>query len=156
MVRKLFQKFNQTFGFTPTESKVVFFLVIMFVLGFGMRIFAPGGRNRAQFDYKRLDSIFEARSAATIPPETSMTVRTSEEESGPAVHVKQAPAVVDINTATKEELVSLPGIGEAMAKRIIAFRQEHGKLRSVDDLKKVKGIGAKKFEQIAPYCIVGR
>lgn len=48
---------------------------------------------------------------------------------------------ININTATIEELKSLPGIGETMAKRIDEYRKEHGSFASVNDMTKVKGIG---------------
>ncbi len=55
---------------------------------------------------------------------------------------------LDINTASKEELVKVKGIGEKKAERIIAYREEHGEFKSVDELKNVKGIGNKIVEII--------
>lgn len=46
-----------------------------------------------------------------------------------------------INTATMEELMLLPGIGESRAKEIVAFREENGGIDSIEELRKVKGIG---------------
>ena len=54
---------------------------------------------------------------------------------------------IDINTATEKELTTVPGIGHVMAARIIAARP----FRSADDLKRVSGIGKKKYAQIRPY-----
>jgi predicted flap endonuclease-1-like 5' DNA nuclease len=54
---------------------------------------------------------------------------------------------IDINTATEKELTTVPGIGHVMAARIIAVRP----FRSADDLKRVSGIGEKKYAQIRPY-----
>jgi DNA uptake protein ComE-like DNA-binding protein len=54
---------------------------------------------------------------------------------------------IDINTATEKELTTVPGIGHVMAARIIAARP----FRSADDLKRVSGIGKKKYTQIRPY-----
>lgn len=48
---------------------------------------------------------------------------------------------VDLNTATEEELMLLPGIGETLAGRIVEYRQEHGPFSSVDDLLAIPGIG---------------
>ena len=54
---------------------------------------------------------------------------------------------IDINTATEKELTTVPGIGYVIAARIIAARP----FRSADDLKRVSGIGEKKYAQIRPY-----
>lgn len=55
---------------------------------------------------------------------------------------------VNINTATKEELMTLDGVGEATAEKIIAYRQEHGSFSSIEEIKEVSGIGDKKYEAI--------
>ena len=54
---------------------------------------------------------------------------------------------IDVNTATEKELTTVPGIGHVMAGRIIAARH----FRSADDLKRVSGIGEKKYAQIRPF-----
>lgn len=56
--------------------------------------------------------------------------------------------LVNINTATKEELDTLPGIGPATAQKILDYRNEHGNFQTLDDLKNVKGIGETKFAKI--------
>lgn len=55
---------------------------------------------------------------------------------------------IDLNTATLCELDSLPGIGLAMAKRILEFRRKNGLFRRVEDLMNVRGIGERKFLKI--------
>jgi competence ComEA-like helix-hairpin-helix protein len=64
-------------------------------------------------------------------------------------HAKEKiePGRIDINTATEKELKMIPGVGPVMASRIIAARP----FRSADDLKKVNGIGDKKYAKIRPY-----
>ena len=56
-------------------------------------------------------------------------------------------AVININTATEGELVSLNGIGSSKAQEIILYREMFGDFKSVDELEKVKGIGAKTIEK---------
>ena len=64
-------------------------------------------------------------------------------------------ALININTATAEELEALPHIGPTLAQRIIDYRTEHGPFQSVDDLIKVKGIGATLLETLRPLVTVG-
>jgi len=63
---------------------------------------------------------------------------------------------VDLNQATAQELTTLPGIGEAMAKRILDFREANGPFKRVEDLMKIKGIGEKSFEKLRPHVRVGK
>ena len=74
------------------------------------------------------------------PPDTPDAKRSHAKEKTPL-------GKIDINTATEKELTTVPGIGHVMAARIIAARP----FRSADDLKRVSGIGDKKYEQIRPY-----
>jgi len=62
--------------------------------------------------------------------------------------------VLNINTADAAELQMLPGIGEATAQNIIAFREANGPFTSIDDLIKVKGIGEKRFDAVRSYLIL--
>jgi competence protein ComEA len=59
-----------------------------------------------------------------------------------------ALAVVNINTATKEELTTLKGVGDKRAQEIIDYRKKHGNFKSVDELEKVPGIGPGLMKQI--------
>ena len=58
---------------------------------------------------------------------------------------------VNINTASKEELMSLPGIGETKALAILAYRQENGPFSSIEEIKKVEGIKEAVFSKIKVY-----
>ena len=57
---------------------------------------------------------------------------------------------IDLNTAAREDLLELPGIGDKLAERIVAYRKSHGAFRNVEELRKVKGIGKKRMEQVRP------
>lgn len=63
-------------------------------------------------------------------------------------------ALVNINTATLEELETLPSIGEVRAQAIITYRETNGGFRTIDDIKEVSGIGEKIFADISPYITV--
>ena len=80
-------------------------------------------------------------------PAASITRRSPVETSGSRAKEKIPLGKIDINTATEKELTTVPGIGHVMASRIIAARP----FRSADDLKRVSGIGEKKYAQIRPY-----
>ena len=64
-------------------------------------------------------------------------------------------AKVNINTATAQELTSLPGIGQVKAEAIVKYREANGPFKSVDDITKVNGIGPKKLEKIRNEITVG-
>ena len=57
---------------------------------------------------------------------------------------------LDINRATLTQLDTLPGIGPVTAQRIIAYRSKVGRINSLDELKKISGLGGMKFEEIKP------
>jgi competence protein ComEA len=61
---------------------------------------------------------------------------------------------IDLNAATAEELDVLPGVGPATATAIVAYREEHGRFGSVEELLEVRGIGDAKLEQLRPLVRV--
>lgn len=61
---------------------------------------------------------------------------------------------VDLNLATRGELESLPGVGPALAERIVREREERGLFRKVSDLRRVRGIGPKTMERLRPWICV--
>lgn len=73
----------------------------------------------------------------------------------PAAQSKPSPSgVVNINTATADQLAYLPRVGPAAAGRIIEYRSANGGFQKVTDLMQVKGIGDKTFELLKPYIAV--
>lgn len=61
---------------------------------------------------------------------------------------------IDLNIATKAELRLIPGIGDALAQRIVEYRDRNGDFRSVDELRKVSGIGPKTLERVRHHLFV--
>ena len=66
----------------------------------------------------------------------------------------ESPAQININTATVQQLQLLPGIGEALAQRIVDYRQTNGMFRSTEELMNVSGIGETKFANIKDFITV--
>jgi len=130
----MWKRFTDWLAFTRTEQNVLLFLVGAFVLGSGIRLFHDDSRAIPWTQYTSTDSIFSELSAATVAPGQRFPV--------------------NINSASKADLVALPGIGDVTAERIITTREESGPFGSVDDLLRVKGITKKKLEQLKPFITI--
>lgn len=90
----------------------------------------------------------EANSAAeTISSAQTQTDSTSQDQGG-------NDGKINLNTASKEQLMQLTGIGDKKADEIIAYRQQNGNFKTIDDLKNVSGIGDKTFEKISSQITV--
>ena len=155
---KLLSSLHETFGFTRNELKVILILSTTLAIGLGVRwygrTFPPPQREAAQeFDYARQDSLFLARSRMLDPIGRDLPLDDSAREGTTTDRI--LPAVIDINSASKEELLLLPGIGEKYAGRIILHRKEHGPFRTVEQLLAVRGIGPKTLERIRPFIAAG-
>lgn len=87
-----------------------------------------------------------ARSDSSGAPDT-----TALPEKPVAPKRRAGPLMVDLNSASEAELEQLPRIGPALAARIVAYRQENGPFRALDDLMSVKGIGKATFAQLLPH-----
>ena len=83
---------------------------------------------------------------------TTATVTVTAEHALPPEEVEVT--LVDLNTAEAEELATLPGIGEGLAKRIVDYRTEHGPFEGPEGLMEVSGIGEKKLEELRDYITV--
>jgi len=62
---------------------------------------------------------------------------------------------IDVNRASADELVALPGVGPARAEAIVALRESRGGVGSLDELLDVKGIGPKTLERLRPFAVAG-
>lgn len=90
-------------------------------------------------------------------PEKFMTTPAlpPENNQNPAEEIKEISFPISINQADKEEIMALPGIGEVLAERIIAYRKEYGNFSSVAELVHVEGIGQKRLNEISDLITVG-
>ena len=88
----------------------------------------------------------------TAAPQQTVSVKT--QIAVPQEELVPEPLLVDINTAGVEELCRLPGIGEELARRIIAYRTENGPFADTQAIMHVSGIGQGKWEAMAGMITV--
>lgn len=105
-----------------------------------------GASNKVNLAQKLQDESF-----IFIPSEEEYEL--SKEDSAPMLHFQPPGAssntqLVNINTAEQLQLESLPGIGPVLAERIVSYRQQHGPFKVLADLKKVSGIGEKRYQDL--------
>ncbi len=169
----LLSRLQEFAGVTKNEATVALVIVFGLLIGVIVRTFGGGGEQSkynaalAKTVYQILDSIALAEKQSytgiddpsayanevlsdidSLNPQTRYTNSAAKKKALPT-------RKVNISSATKAELIRLPGIGEAMAERIIAQRKSTP-FTSTNDLMQVKGIGKKKFEKLEPYIVAGK
>lgn len=154
------KRFSIKIGFKENELKILFFILSIFVIGIllkyalGINSFYISGADAGQKVLLRTDSPGknnnnEYLSQKKVESESELSdfstnnikrkyKKSSEGENG----------LINLNTATSEELTKLPGIGKKTAERIVEFRNHRGRFNKISELMKVKGIGKAKFEKI--------
>lgn len=120
-----------------TRIQILTLLTCIFA-AFTVGLFAGRNLNRTPVQIRSLPSVTTA-AAGAVPEDTAPT----------------EPVIIDINTATSEQLQTLPGIGPVIADRIVAYREENGAFGSVGELMNVPGIGEKKLEDIWDLVTIG-
>lgn len=95
-----------------------------------------------------LPSVSFSTTSTSIERESGHPTSISSGGAGDGSDSSVIPEMVEINTANVEELMTLPGIGEVIAQRIIHYREENGPFSYISEIQQVKGIGEKTYEQI--------
>lgn len=99
--------------------------------------------------------LYQSLSAEYIKKEGSVAAEVFESaDSVSSSRTEPTIEKININTASKEELIKLNGIGETIAQNIIDYRDEYGKFESIEEIINVKGIGKAKFNDIKDYITV--
>jgi len=173
----VFQKLN----FTKNEIRVLFVLFIILFLGLGIK-YLKGviSNDSAIFDYTKSDILFNGKSdnLSSVLGDTNIVVDSlfSKEEFKTIDSIRKnedslksldgkkkkkgkkgddlKEKSININSASKEQLVLLPGIGDATAEKILTYRKEVGSFKKIEDIMKIKGIGAKKFEKLKMFITI--
>lgn len=101
-------------------------------------------------DWSPAERIIYASSSCEAAPSSPSTSPAM--SSAPTV---SAAGLIDLNTADKAQLMTLDGVGEVIAQRILDYRESHGGFASVDELLEVEGIGEKRLAAWRPYLTVG-
>jgi comEA protein len=151
-------------GFTGQDLIIISFLLITFTAGLVIKVI--GWKETQNFDYSKADSKFEQQlkdrfaelEKNNISPSgnqklallknlsDSLTAEKDRQENEDLL--SRFDKKININLAFSTDLQRLPGIGKVTADRIIEYREQNSKFDKIEDLMKVKGIGAKKFEKI--------
>jgi competence protein ComEA len=108
-----------------------------------------GGSRFQPVDKFRLPDVLRMPTITGLPAPAPAAAQEPERDTP-----KRAGALVNINTASAQELEDLPGIGEHMAQRIIEYRQKHGPFKRLEDLMEVRGIGEKNFLKLKPLITI--
>ena len=138
--------------FTDKESAAISFLTVTFLLGMGV-------------DYYR-DKRVEDRLAESIPrliaedkkfKEAAAMLQSEFDISSIVTKLNDDGTLhsIEVNRASLNGLMLLPGIGPTLAGRIVDMRDSIGSFQSVDELLDIKGIGKNKLNKIRPYIIIG-
>ena len=129
---------------TKNEKKVLLFLVSFLVIGMGLNYFKNQfSPDLPYFTNEIYDSLFTEKAK-------DFEKLSDKNNSGKVTEDLK----ININTANKTELMELPGVGEEIADRIMIYRNDNGLFKMKKDLRKVKGIGEKKFKKISPHVVL--
>ncbi|HHM01586.1 MAG TPA: helix-hairpin-helix domain-containing protein [Caldithrix abyssi] len=150
---------------SKSEKQALLVFTSVLVVAYGVQWLGPAGGAAPRFDYAPADSLYDVLAADTLvrttetelkknvrPPKTAEKKNRRRKKS-----IKKLPPLksIDINSATKNDLVKLPHIGPVTARNILEYRRENGPFRSIRDLLKVKRIGPKTLEKISPFLLIG-
>jgi len=172
--KRRFFFWTERLNITRGERRFVVTAIVLFLITWFADILITPVHTVDPDDYKSIDSLYQhyveritkrdsliqryyytspddsENIASGLPFAIPGDVRISQSKTK-TLHTRPDSQSVDVNHADSTALVSLPGIGPIIAKKIIDYRTSHGPFPDMKSLKKVSGIGEKKFAKILPY-----
>ncbi|MBK8981781.1 MAG: helix-hairpin-helix domain-containing protein [Ignavibacteria bacterium] len=161
---------TKSISFTKSEIRVIVFISIAVTTGFCVKYYKSLSEEsiNSAYDFSRSDSVFREKSLKIYAGNKNGNSPDIADEKGIYKMLKASDDsvrrnekltadneppdfTVDLNTAGIEELTELPGVGEAIAARIISYRDANKRFKNINELMKVKGIGQKKFDKMKKY-----
>ncbi len=155
---------------TPAERKTVSVLLIVLVILGSLNLALSSSEPFGEGHYLELEKQFEKRTAVLKEQEKRLMARyhptkdaqintmqtdTVESDSAQSEDDEKSESTkkqrVNVNKADQKELESLNGIGPTYAGRIIKYRKKHGGFETVEELKKINGIGEKRLDNLKPF-----
>jgi competence protein ComEA len=100
-----------------------------------------------------LATVMALAASVSVVDAVPASAQQEQQQTPPPVQAEKA-ALINVNTADAETLQKLPGVGPAMAKTIIEYREANGGFKKIEELMNVKGIGEKTFLKLKPLITV--
>ena len=166
----IFRKASILIGFTETEIKIILFILSSLVIGLVINYVKEKTNNNdlLQFNYSKQDSLFYAGDFIDANRDTNEKIMEKAVDSkrelldfnGAKYIVKNVKSSelsiesIDINNASQEELMTLPGIGEKTSALILEYRNKKGRFDKIEDILNIRGIGKAKLERLKKFIIV--
>ncbi len=159
---KILEKLSLKLNLTLTELKIFLFLFFSLIIGFFINLWKSNQNSKyLDFDYSEQDSMFyssmdnveyedsiESKNQIDSINNNSFNIKENKIEKTTSNKKEKTNKIIKINSATEEEISSLPGIGVKTASNIIEYRNKKGSIDKAEELLNIKGIGKSKLEKI--------
>lgn len=154
-------RFQARVGITPGEARALLFVSGLLVAGAGARVVLDtidASRPAVQWlePDPALALLRSSDAGSVVVPDSARQSAPHDTTAAKAPGVAVAHPAVDINNSSSERLQQLPGVGPALASRIIEYRERYGGFETVEELTSVRGIGLKTLDRLRGLVTLSR